>query len=655
MLWLLPVILPVSSLFLLIVFSYLIYHYYSRRIGIDKIRKFIHFKEKEIAENIHAKTLDLDDARSVLSIELRRFNQLRADIEKKLYSLDDKLNQVEKHSKQFKKNLKGFQDFEEGMKSTISQAEKQLQFIEAKENVSQKIEQEVNKSMSKLDSFKEIIQQSFQKIQADLSLIRDQSSAEIKNKVNALEKQIEQKKQDLHDDFSEKVDEIRDLNEQLKSGMQEKQEEIFEQNETKLISFFNEQIRLGKEEIDLLRKSFKENEVQFQQNLTEIEERQLRISEKQSLFYSEFDTHKEKVTQKISDASDAILEAFKIKIQEYERSLTQELDVKYDGFTDKVNRIEDQLKIKEEETIQEADEQFQNIQKSILDYQTLLSTQIKEITDQYQHIKETLITQSQKELQDIGAGMQTLQADMNQAETINQMKTEKLNRLMKYIEEAENTINGKVKNFETYYTSVQSKLKELEGEKLSLVLHKGVKLKKRIDSIVHKEIAAASALIYKEQKEVKKEATIYLNQLKETLSEQGHKWQNTFVEKQQKDIIEHLRKTTQLYFSDEKQNHQKLLQELSGTVKNITKHSEEEIASLQDKYNEMNVLAESIEEELSLMQAKRSDFQHLEGNIKSLYNQQEQAIEQIESSLKEKALQQLELLEGSNQDHLKEL
>ena len=640
------------GLFLL---SVLMNHYYSRKLGIEKIKKFIHFKEKEVNEKIANKILSLEDVHNVLSIESKKFHHLKVEIEKNLYALDGKLNQVNESSRQFKKNLKDFESFEGGLKQTLLEADKYLQKLEEQEGLSKKIEHELKVCMQEIAVVKKTVSEVCSKTEEELNVFRENATQGLKEDIGHLTQQVTEQKGALEDSFSEKIDEVQVLNEQLKTGMQEKQEELFTANESKISAFFNEQIHHGKEEIDAIRSTFQESEKRFHRVLAETEERQKRISETQQSFYQEFDGYKEKVTQKISDASDTILEAFKNKIQDYERNLVIALEDKYQGFSKKASSIEAELKTKEEQTIQEADEKFQTIQNSIIDYQNMLSSQVEEITKQYHHIKEELIKKNQKELKRMTEHMVGLEANFAKVENINQIKTERLNHLMKYIDEAKGTIQQKVKGFEGSFLSLEGTLKELEGEKLGIVLEKGGKLKKRINEVVRKELAGASHEMKAEQKAMKKQANTYLEELKHVLLEKGSTWQEHIQTKYEKDISLYIETSIEKSLFKEKKNAHSLMRGLEAELKQIISHSEEEIAALKDKYNEMNVFVESIEEELSLMQAKRSDFQNLEEKIKSLYEQQTQAASQIESSLREKALEKLEDLEAMHQSVIKEL
>ena len=447
--------------FCLNLFSFLIYRFYAKKIGINKITQFLQQKLKELDEKYTKKIIKVNDANAVLSVDLKRFEQLERKVEKLLSSLDNKIIALNQKEKQFLLQLNAFEKEKKNVNVYLVSTQNLIKDLQKNQDIPKQIQKDIEIAQQKTHQ----LTQEFSSMREDtLNHFQDdfkKMQAKMEENLASLQELSSQKGEVLEASFSEKIDEIENLDARLKDKLEERQDELLKESEEKLSKFFQEQSAMSREDIEKFRSQYQGSETKFLSMLKEVEDKQkLLILEHQSIT-EKTEEHKISIAQTIEDLSTTILDSFKTNVDNYQRDILEDIADRYDGMLQQSKDLEKHLNAKEDDIIHEVDDNFKLIQKSMDEYSNKLENQIGDINKEYDYIKGKLLKESQTSIEKLNKNIITLEANLNQTEKYNQVKTKEIDLLVEFIDKTKNKIEKGKTNFEH---NLQSKNQQLENQ-----------------------------------------------------------------------------------------------------------------------------------------------------------------------------------------------
>ncbi len=601
---------------LLFAFSFFINRYYSKKIGINKLKKFIKSKEKEFNDKISAKVLNLDDINSVISVDLKKFHQLEVEIEKKLYSLDSKLNQINENSKNLQKKSKEFDQYEDNLKNSLSDIKEQLKKIKEKEITSKKIDEEITSSSKKIKPLKQVIEKLILNLQEKLEKTKEETNQKMRNTIQDLKTEIKDKKNIFENEFSQKVDEIIQLNEKLKNDMEHKQTEFINQNQKKLHALFTnninnidkeelenlkDQLELSQEEIKNIQQNTQLYQSQFSQQVknlilkydqiknnssTKESQKQLEtVSQELLTLKAEFNQSK-----KLKKSKQSQFEKFSEYINEHQFTINDKVSL----FETHLSKLKNKLEKIESNDISLVLKKGSKLKKNIKDFfkkeENLIEKEIKNFKeklekDLYQNIMSQSIQIRDKVKKDIRKNITSIKLSEKDLATILQQAKKNQEKIKK---EANNHLEKIKKDFSEISKNWYSKL-EREQEVFSNEIKKSIQL------------------------EINKEDNLANKQLEKIASS---------LNKQKQNIIDNIQETLDDYLLQEKENIKLTINEVESETQTFFGNTKEEFEVIKSQFSDMNNIKKSLEIKLEEVENKVLDFEKIKEEINENFSKE---------------------------------
>lgn len=368
--------------------------YYRRKVDFTKLKKYLDLKEKNLEQEFEKKIQTLNDASIHIDVDAKRYNQLTHVVQGDLLTIEKRLSMFAEIDKRIEGKLDIFRREEDRLRALSDEFAGQIREVSERRDDFRKLQKDLKKGEDRLAELEQASARFIQELK-DVHA-REQAALEAR-----LEKEVLAAR-------SEAEERLAALRQSLDTEVRGKAEAILE-----------------------------ETRAQSQRLSTEVEGELARLGERTLVLSGEIESSREEILQQNAHVSETILKDLVGKVQEYQRTLGEDLQSQHDQAARRLAELDALVVQAEARVVSAADAKLADIQGGLSQFEARLESGAKETSLRYEEIQQGLLRESREALD-------ALRRDLAEAATASARNDERLEA----IEERAARLDGGVAAFE---------------------------------------------------------------------------------------------------------------------------------------------------------------------------------------------------------------
>ena len=409
----------VAYIFIAFLSTYSFHRYYTKRIGLNKIKSYLDNRELSIQEKCDNKLRYLEDATINFDVDLKKYQQFSRIVTSELAQIEKKIFLFEEIDSRLNGRIREYSEQKEAMDKVVADLKDKIDYFKSNEAMFHRLRNDLSDSTNRLEKLdKHLIQLEKQyedrlsqkvgeyalAVDEDLGRLRKS----LENKLEEHENIMYKKSSGIKQEFDILLKEWTNMREQSERIFKEEQEHLFDTVKSEADAFYDEEKKEIRTLLDEIRNDLENSSGEIDLKLGELEDRQGRLLDKSVKLEEDIEKNRQVILDRTSDVSEEILKQLKQNVKDYQKELVDELSDKQSFLSKEIERLKKSLGDTETEVIEEVNQQFSNIQQSVKEYEQRLSKQVEQSEVQYNQLREKYFDSSEQELKELQNGFDKL-------------------------------------------------------------------------------------------------------------------------------------------------------------------------------------------------------------------------------------------------------
>ena len=465
----------VAYIFVAFISTYSFHRYYSRKLGLKKIKSYLDSREDFFKTTYLNKLKNLQDATIHFDVDLKKYRQFSRMVNQELSQIQKKIFLFEEIDKRLNERIHDYTDQKETMDHAVKEIKREVEGFKRNKHFFDTLRNDIRTFSNRVENM-------------DKRLSQIEVSAEKKavEKFQKYEQHVNVELKQFHGTLDSKlVDYDRDIREQIERGgktyqnfltewthTREKSERIFQEEREKLFEQFQRQADQFYEEekgavSDLVVKLQRDTENLTQsvhEKIAGLEESMQTIDEKSLHLESEIEENRRVLLNRSADISGEILRNLKDHVQTYQKELVAELSQKQGELDKQMQGMKKILEKTESDVVEQVNQQFETIQTSIQAFEAQLTKQTTQIASDHETLKKDYLEKAQQELIALKKNQESFRKQQEATSKEGLEQREKFTACADFIQRSQSEIQGQKAEIHRLASQSQSELEKELGE-----------------------------------------------------------------------------------------------------------------------------------------------------------------------------------------------
>ena len=408
-----------AYIFVAFLSTYSLHRYYTKRIGLNKIKSYLDNRESSIQEKYDNKLRNLEDATINFDVDLKKYEQFSKIVTNELSQIEKKIFLFEEIDNRLNGRIREYAEQKEAMDGVVAELKNKIDYFKSNEDMFHRLRNDLSDSttrLEKLDNNLILLEKQYEKRLSEkvqeYDLVLEQDLRHLKksleNKLEEHEGDMQKKSSGVKLEFEILLKEWTNMREQSERIFKEEQESLFNSIKGEADIFYNEEKKEIRSLLDEIRGDLEHSSGEIDLKVGELEDKQNRLLEKSVKLEEDIEKNRQVILDRTSDVSEEILKQLKQNVGDYQKELMDEISGKQVVLNKEIEKMKKSLNDVEKDVVSEVNHQFSNIQESVKEYEQKLSAQVEETEFKYNELKEEYFNNGKRELEELQSGFDKL-------------------------------------------------------------------------------------------------------------------------------------------------------------------------------------------------------------------------------------------------------